>query len=55
MIETKRIHYVLEFSQLQWLQSYVEFNTQKLIEVENHGDKYGKVLYKLINNAHHLY
>ena len=30
---------------------YVEFNTQKRIEAEKNGDKNGKALYKLMNNA----
>ena len=30
---------------------YVEFNTQKRIETEKNGDKNGKALYKLMNNA----
>ena len=30
---------------------YVEFNTQKRIEIEKNGDKVGKVLYKLMNNS----
>ena len=30
---------------------YVKFNTQKRIEVEKNGDKDGKTLYKLMNNA----
>ena len=42
---------MLEFNQSQWLKSYVEFNTQKRIEVEKYGSKHGKALYKLINNA----
>ena len=41
----------LEFNQLQWLKTYIEFNTQKRIEVENNGDENGKALYKLRNNA----
>ena len=30
---------------------YVEFNTQKRIEAEQNGDKDGKALFKLTNNA----
>ena len=33
------------------LKQYVEFNTQKRIETEKNGEKDGKALYKLINNA----
>ena len=38
---------VLEFNQSQWLKPYVEFNTQKRIEVEKNSDKNGKTLYKI--------
>ena len=41
----------MEFNQSQWLKKYVEFNTQKRIEIEKNGDKVGKVLYKLMNNS----
>ena len=47
-LKLKNIHRVLEFNQSQWLKQYVEFNTQKRIEVGENGDKDGKVLYKLI-------
>ena len=51
-IEAKKIHRVLEFNQSQWLKQYVEFNTQKRIEGQNkNGDKDGKALQKLMNNA----
>ena len=46
-----KIRCVLEFNQSQWLKQYVEFNTQKRIEAEKNGDKYGKALCKLMNNA----
>ena len=45
------MHCVLEFNQFQWLEQYVEFNTQKRIESEKNGDKSGKALYKLLNNV----
>ena len=45
------MHRVLEFNQGQWLQQYVEFNTQKRIEAEENADKDGKPLYKLMNNT----
>ena len=45
------IYRVLEFNQSQWLKQCVEFNTQKIIEAEKNGDKDGKALCKLMNNA----
>ena len=35
----------------QWLKQYDEFNTHKRIEAEKNGDKDGKALSKLMNNA----
>ena len=50
-LKLKKIHCILEFNQAQWLKQYVKFHTQKRIEAEKHGDKNGKALYKLMNNA----
>ena len=47
----KKIHRVLEFNQSRWLTQYIEFNKQKRIEAEKNNEKYGKPLYKLMNNA----
>ena len=44
-IKAKKKHRVLEFNQSQWLKPYVEINTQK------NGDKDGKTLLTLMNNA----
>ena len=49
-LKLKKIHHVLEFNQSQWLK-HVEFNTKERIEAERNGDKDGKALYKLMNNA----
>ena len=38
-------------NQSQWLKQYVEFKIQKRIEAEKNGDKDGKAVYKLMNNA----
>ena len=53
-LKLKTIHRVLELNKSQWLKQYVEFNTQKRIETEKDGDKDGKALYKLMNNAVYL-
>ena len=45
------MYHILELNQSQWLKQYVQFNTQKRIKVEKNGEKDGKALYKLINNA----
>ena len=50
-LKVKKIHRTLAFNQSQWLKPYVEFNTQKIIETEKNGDKDGKALYILMNNA----
>ena len=45
------MYLVLEFNQSRWRKQCVERNTQKRIEAEKNGDKDGKGLYKLMNNA----
>ena len=50
-LKFKKIHRVLEFNQSHWLKAYIEFNTQKRIEVEINRDKHGKALYKLMSSA----
>ena len=42
---------VLEFNQSQSLKPYLEFHAQKRTEAEKIGDKVGKALHKLMNNA----
>ena len=46
----KIIHCVLEFNQLQWIKPHVAINT-KISRNRRNGDKGGKALYKLMNNA----
>ena len=48
MIESKKIHHVLEFSQSQWLKQYVEFNTQKRPKLMNIA-VYGKTVENIRN------
>ena len=54
-IKLKKIHRILEFSQLQCqlqLQSlYVQLNQQNRIQIEKNEEKDGKASYKLMNNA----
>ena len=43
-LKIKKIHDILEFHQSQWLKQYVDFNTQKRIEVEkNWGQRWKSV------------
>ena len=50
-LKLKIIHGVLEFNKSQWLKQHAEFNTQKKNRSRKNGDKNGKALYKLMNNA----
>ena len=50
-LNLKKIHRVLQFNQSKWLKAFVELNIQKRTETENNGDKDGKALYTLMNNA----
>ena len=50
-MEATKIYGALEFNQSQQRKQYAEFNTQKRIEAQKNGDKDGKVLYKLMDNA----
>ena len=44
--------HILKFSQLQWLEPYIEFNTNKKNSSrKKNGDSDGEALYKLMNNA----
>ena len=48
MIESKKIHHVLELNQSQWLKQYVEFNTQKRPKLMNIA-VYGKTVENIRN------
>ena len=50
-LKLNRVHCVLEFNQSQCLKPYVEFHTQKRIEVEKNGNKNWIALYKLMNST----
>ena len=45
-MEIKQIHTVLEFDQMAWLKSYIDFNTQKRMEAAN---EFEKTFYKILN------
>ena len=46
-----KIHRVIEFEQSRWMKSYIDLNTLKRKESVANGDKVGKDLFKLMNNA----
>ena len=50
-LKLKKIRHVLKFNQSECLKPYTEFNTQNRLEAGKSGDKDGKALYKLMNNA----
>ena len=50
-LKLKKKNCVLELNQSQWLKPYIEFNSQKWKDGEKDNDKYGKALYKLMNNT----
>ena len=43
-----KIHRILSFKQINWLKTYVDFNTEKRQE---NSDEFNKGLYKLLNNC----
>ena len=47
-LKLKKIHRALEFSQSNWLQPYIDFNTQKRAKAKNASEK---DFFKLANNA----
>ena len=52
-MKLKKIYCVLGFNKSHWLKQYAEFNTHTHTKIEagKKGDKNGKTLYKLMNNA----
>ena len=50
-LKLKKTDCVLEFNPSKWLKPYIEFNTQKRIDVGKSGDNDGKTLFKLMKNA----
>ena len=51
-LKVKKIHPVLEFNQLQWINhpEFTEFNTQKVMQAKKM-ETNGKALYKIMSNA----
>ena len=50
-MKIKKIHRVIEFEQSAWMKPYIDLNTELRKEAVRNGDKVGKDLYKLFNNA----
>ena len=50
-LEDITIKQKLEYSKSEWLKPYIEFNIQKIKEAKDKDDKFGDVLFKLMNNA----
>ena len=47
-LKLKKLHRILKFRQKDWINSYIDFNTQKRKEATNDADKN---LFKLLNNT----
>ncbi len=47
----KKIHRVIQFEQSCWMKAYINLNIEKRKEAVRKGDKVGKDLFKLFNNA----
>ena len=47
-LKLKKLHRILKFKQKDWINSYIDFNTQKRKEATNDADKN---LFRLLNNA----
>ena len=50
-LEDITIKQKMEYSKSEWLKTYIEFNIQKRNKAKAKGDKFGDVIYKLLNNA----
>ena len=50
-MKIKQIHRVMQFEQSCWMKPYIDLNTEKRKEATIRGDKAGKDLFKLFNNA----
>ena len=50
-MKIKKIHRVMQFEQSCWMKPYIDLNTEKRKEATMRGEKAGKDLFKLFNNA----
>ena len=50
-MKIKKIQRVMQFEQSCWMKRYIDLNTEKRKEATVRGDKAGKDLFKLFNNA----
>ena len=50
-MKIKKIHRIIQFEQAAWMKPYIELNIEKRKEAVRKGDKVGKGLFKLFNNA----
>ena len=50
-MKIKKIHRVIQFEQSCWMKPYIDINIEKRKEATMRGDKAGKDLFKLFNNA----
>ena len=50
-MKIKKIHRVIQFEQSAWMKPYIDLNIEKRKEAVRRGDKVGKDLFKLFNNA----
>ena len=50
-MKIKNVHRIIQFEQSSWMKPYIELNTELRKEAVRKGDKVGKDLFKLMNNA----
>ena len=50
-LKLTKVHRVMRFHQSRWLKPYIEFNTKQRTLASKNKDKFGKNLFKLMNNS----